>query len=76
LFLNSARYFERENTMYLERETRSIGNFRPEIGDFLSPFGQIPLNLHAKLQKNIRKPSILEKKDVSLHLNNINIGEL
>jgi hypothetical protein len=55
--------------MYLERETRPIGNFRPEIGDFLSPFGQIPLNLHAKLQKNIRKDSMLEKKELSLHLN-------
>jgi len=66
LFLNSARYIERENTMYLERETRPIGNFRPEIGDFLSPFRQIPLNLHAKIQKNIRKLSIMEKKELSL----------
>ena len=53
-----------------------LGIFHPKIGDFLALFRQIPLNLHAKLQKNIRKPSILEKKDVSLHLNNINIGEL
>ena len=52
-----------------------IGIFHPKIGDFLTLFGQIPLILHAKIQKNIRNLSLLEKKYVSLHLNNINIGE-
>ena len=41
-------------------------DFPPKIG--ISPwhFHKLPLNLHAKIQKNIRKNSIMEKKDVSL----------
>ena len=56
-------------------ENLLLGIFHPKIGDFLALFRQIPLNLHAKIQKNIRKLSIMEKKYVSLQLNNINIGE-
>ena len=52
-----------------------LGIFHPQIGDFLALFRQIPLNLHAKIQKNIRKLSIMEKKELSLQLNNINIGD-
>ena len=32
-----------------------LGIFHPKIGDFLALFRQIPLNLHAKIQKNIQK---------------------
>ena len=53
----------------------TIGIFQPKIGVSLCPFHQIPLNLHAKIQKNIRKSSIMEKKELSLQLNNKNIGD-
>ena len=53
-----------------------IGNFHIKIGVSPCRFPQIPLNLHAKIQKNIRKLLILEKKDVSLHLNNKIIGDI
>ena len=47
-------------------ESVGIGIFHRKIG--ISPwhFHKLPLNLHAKIQKNIRKNSIMEKKDVSL----------
>ena len=53
-----------------------VGISHAKIGIFLLHFHQIPLNLHAKIQKIIRKNSILEKKELSLHLNNKNIGDL
>ncbi len=55
--------------------TCQLGIFRIKLG--VSPwlFHQIRLILHAKIQKNIRKNSILEKKALSLHLNYKIIGE-
>ena len=53
-----------------------VGIFHIEIGVSLWCFHQIPLILHAKIQKNIRKLFIMEKKELSLHLNNKIIGDI
>ena len=37
-----------------------LGIFHPQIGDFLALFRQIPLNLHAKIQKNIQKSDYMD----------------
>ena len=65
----------RQFTCLQVSEILLLGIFHPQIGDFLALFRQIPLNLHAKIQKNIRKLSIMEKKELSLQLNNKNIGD-